>query len=336
MNKATKLLSVVAVAVAAMSLTACGTGTSGSGTSGASGGGAGNLSSTLIISTLNNPFFVSVAAGAAVQAKASGISLNVQNANNSDQTSLDQATTALTKAPSVMIIDPVGSDSGGAITKQANQAKVPVVAFDRQPASGDLASFIGYDAIKAGNNAAESLGKALNGTGKVVEIQGILGTNVAQDRSKGFNQGIAKFPGIQVVAVQSADFDRGKALDVMTNILQAHSDINGVYAANDEMAMGVIAALKARNLAGTVKVVGNDGIADALKAIEAGTMYSTNAESPFVLGKAVVSLAVKVAKKQAVEKNTVLTGRLVTKADVSDFCTFLRGEGDADTCAGMK
>lgn len=333
MKMAMKLVSSVAVVVSALSLTACGTGTS---SSGATGDKSGTLTSTMIISTLNNPFFVSVAAGATVEAKASGMTLDVQNANNSDQTSLDQATTALTKQPSIMIIDPVGSDSGGAITKQANQAKVPVVAFDRMPASGDLASFIGYDAIKAGNNAAASLGEALNGKGTVVEIQGILGTNVAQDRSKGFNQGIAKFPGIKVVAVQSADFDRGKALNVMTNILQAHSDINGVYAANDEMAMGVIAALQARNLAGTVKVVGNDGIADALKAIDAGTMYSTNAESPFVLGKEVVSLAVKVAKGESVDKNTVLTGRLVTKADVPDFCAYLKGAGDADTCADLK
>jgi ABC-type sugar transport system, periplasmic component len=333
MNKAMKLASSVAVIATALSLTACGTGPNGSQ---AADNTSGSLTSTVIISTLNNPFFVSVAAGAKAQAAKSGMKLDVQNANNSDQTSLDQATTALTKQPSVMIIDPVGSDSGGAITRQANQAKVPVVAFDRMPSSGDLASFIGYDAIKAGNNAAESLAKALNGTGTVVEIQGILGTNVAQDRSKGFNQGIAKFPGIKVVAVQSADFDRGKALNVMTNILQAHSDINGVYAANDEMAMGVIAALQARNLAGTVKVVGNDGIADALKAIDAGTMYSTNAESPFVLGQEVVSLAVKVAKGESVEKNTVLTGRLVTKADVPDFCAFLKDAGDADTCADVK
>ena len=333
MNKAMKLASSVAVIATALSLTACGTGPNGSQ---AADDTSGSLTSTVIISTLNNPFFVSVAAGAKAQAAKSGMKLDVQNANNSDQTSLDQATTALTKQPSVMIIDPVGSDSGGAITRQANQAKVPVVAFDRMPSSGDLASFIGYDAIKAGNNAAESLAKALNGTGTVVEIQGILGTNVAQDRSKGFNQGIAKFPGIKVVAVQSADFDRGKALNVMTNILQAHSDINGVYAANDEMAMGVIAALQARNLAGTVKVVGNDGIADALKAIDAGTMYSTNAESPFVLGQEVVSLAVKVAKGESVEKNTVLTGRLVTKADVPDFCAFLKDAGDADTCADVK
>jgi ABC-type sugar transport system substrate-binding protein len=296
------------------------------------GDGKESVKATLVISTLNNPFFVSVADGAKEAAKEAGAKLDVQNANNSDQTALNATTTALTKKPDVLIIDPVGSESGGTMTKAANGADVPVVAFDREPDSGELASFIGYDAIQAGREAAKSLAESIGEKGKVVEIQGILGTNVAQDRSKGFNEGIAAYPNIQVVAKQAADFDRGKALDVMTNVLQGNADIDGVYAANDEMALGVVAALKSRNLAGKVKVVGNDGIGDALKAIEDGTMYSTHAESPFVLGKKVVQLSLKVAAGDTVEKNTVLEGQLVTKDKVSTFCTFLTEQGDASTC----
>lgn len=321
----------LASAVAAISLLgACGRGGSDS------AGGEKQVTATLVISTLNNPFFVSVADGAKKAASDAGAKLDVQNANNSDQTALNATTTALTKKPSVLIIDPVGSESGGTMTKAANQADVPVVAFDREPDSGTLASFIGYDAIQAGKEAAKSLATAIGEKGKVVEIQGILGTNVAQDRSKGFNEGIAAYPGITVVAKQSADFDRGKALDVMTNVLQGNSDIDGVYAANDEMALGVVAALKARNLDGKVKVVGNDGIGDALKAVEAGTMYSTHAESPFVLGKKVIGLSLKVAAGDTVEKNTVLEGQLVTKDKVASFCSFLTKEGDTDTCQGIS
>lgn len=332
LNWTKKSFLIVTIAALAMTLAGCSRGTS----SAATGSGTAALSSTLVISTLNNPFFVSVAAGAQSQAKASGLKLDVQNANNSDQTSLDQTATALTKSPSVLIIDPVSSASGGTITTQANNANIPVVAFDRKPSSGKIASFIGYDAIQAGKNGAKSLAEAIGDTGKVVEIQGILGTNVAQDRSKGFNEGIAAFPNIKIVAVQSANFDRGTALNVMTNILQANPDIAGVYAANDEMALGVVAALKARGLAGKVKVVGNDGIGDALAAIQAGTMYSTNAESPFVLGKEVVAIAVKVANKKPVSADTVLEGRLVTKANIAAFCTYLSGEGDTATCKSLK
>ncbi|MBB5641876.1 sugar ABC transporter substrate-binding protein [Cryobacterium roopkundense] len=331
MNWKKQSLAVIAAGAIALSLTAC---NRGDGT--ASADGATAQSAALVISTLNNPFFVSVAAGAKAQAAELGMTLDIQNANNVDQTALDMTTTALTKQPDVLIIDPIGSESGASMTRQANQSGAPVVAFDRQPASGDLASFIGYDAIAAGRAGAKSLGEALGGTGTVVEIQGILGTNVAQDRSQGFTEGIAEFPGITVVAVQSADFDRGKALDVMTDILQANPGIAGVYAANDEMALGVVAALDAQGLAGTVKVVGNDGIADALTAIAAGTMYSTNAESPFALGKSVVSIASKVASGETVEEKTVLTGRLVTEAGIADFCSYLSDEGDTDTCATLK
>ncbi|MEH3032924.1 MAG: substrate-binding domain-containing protein [Aeromicrobium erythreum] len=327
MNTWKKTAAVTAVLALAASLGACGRG--------GDAGGDKDVKATLVISTLNNPFFVSVVDGAKQAAKDGGVDLDVQNANNSDQTALNATTTALTKKPSVLIIDPVGSKSGGTMTKAANKADVPVVAFDRAPDSGTLESFIGYDAVQAGREAAKSLAESIGEKGKVVEIQGILGTNVAQDRSKGFNEGIKKYPGITVVAKQAADFDRGKALDVMTNVLQGNSDIDGVYAANDEMALGVVAALKSRNLAGKVKVVGNDGIGDALKAIEAGTMYSTHAESPFVLGKSVLDISRKVAEGEKVEKNTVLKGRLVTKDQVADFCGFLSDEGDTKTCQGI-
>ena len=209
---------------------------------------------------------------------------------------------------------------------------MPVVAFDRMPQGGDLKAFIGYDAIQAGKNGAKALGEAVGGKGKVVEIQGIMGTSVAQERSKGFEAGIKDFPGISVVATQPAEFDRGKALDVMSNILQSHHDIAGVYAANDEMAMGVIAALKAAGLSGKVKVVGNDGIADAVKAIKDGSLYATNAESPFALGSEVMGLAGQVANGQKVEKNKVLEGSLVKSADVTAYCSKLAALGDTATC----
>jgi len=289
-------------------------------------------SATLVISTLNNPFFVSVADGAKAKAKTLGMTIDVQNANNADQASLDLASAALNKKPAVLIMDPVSSASGGSIVTLANTAGVPVVAFDRMPKGGDLKAFIGYDAIQAGKNGAKSLGEALGGKGKIVEIQGIMGTSVAQERSKGFNEGIKAFPGIKIVATQPAEFDRGKALDVMTNVLQSNRAIDGVYAANDEMAMGVIAALKAAGLTDKVKVVGNDGIADAVKAVKAGTMYATNAESPFALGSEVMALAGKVANGEAVEKNKVLQGFLVKTADVPSYCKKLAALGDNATC----
>ena len=319
-------VTMAVVTATSLSLAACNR------TSPADSATGGTKSATLVISTLNNPFFVSVADGAKVKAKSLGITIDVQNANNADQASLDLASAALSKKPSVLIIDPVSSASGGSIVTQANTAGVPVVAFDRMPEGGELKAFIGYDAIQAGKNGAKALAEAVGGQGKVVEIQGIMGTSVAQERSKGFQEGIKAFPGIQVVATQAAEFDRGKALDVMTNVLQSNRDIVGVYAANDEMALGVIAALKAAGLSDKVKVVGNDGIADAVSAIKDGTMYATNAESPFGLGSEVMALAAKVANGEPVDKSKVLEGFLVKSADIASYCTKLADLGDTATC----
>jgi ribose transport system substrate-binding protein len=323
------LVTMAVVTTMSLSLAACNR-TSPSDT--ASGGATSAKSATLVISTLNNPFFVSVADGAKAKAKTLGMTIDVQNANNADQASLDMASAALNKKPAVLIIDPVSSASGGSIVTLANTAGVPVVAFDRMPEGGDLKAFIGYDAIQAGKNGAKALGEALAGKGKIVEIQGIMGTSVAQERSKGFNEGIKAFPGIKIVATQPAEFDRGKALNVMTNVLQSNRDINGVYAANDEMALGVIAALKAAGLTDKVKVVGNDGIADAVTAIKDGTLYATNAESPFSLGSEVMDLAGKVANGGQVDKNKVLQGFLVKTADVPSYCKKLADLGDTATC----
>jgi ribose transport system substrate-binding protein len=324
-------------AVTALALTGCSRGAEKTASDTSPGKVSGKKSATLIMSTLNNPFFVSVKNGAQSQASKSGVKLSVQNANNSDSTALNLATTAISKQVGALIVDPVSSTSATASVNQANSAGIPVLAFDRKPDSGKLTSFIGYDAIQAGRNAADALAKSLDEKGTIVEIQGLLGTNVAQDRSKGFEEQIAKYPNIKTVAKQAADFDRAKALDVMTNILQAHPDIDGAYAANDEMAMGALAALKARSLAGKVKLVGNDGIADALAAVQDGTMYATNAESPYALGQKVVSLTGNVLDGKKVAAEETLQGRLVTKSNVKEYADYLVGLGDsADVPASLR
>jgi len=285
----------------------------------------------LIISTLTNPFFVSLAAGAQAEAQKLGYTLTVQNANNDSATELNMAQAAIAKKPACLILDPVDSDAIVTAINQANEAGVPVFAFDRMPSGGKILTFVGYDAINAGKNAADIIGAALNGTGKVAEIQGVMGTNVAQDRSKGFNDEMkAKFPNIEIVAQQPADFDRAKALNVATNVLQAHPDLNGIYAANDDMAIGVLSALQAQGLQGKVTLVGNDGIKDALDAVTAGTMYATWAESPFAEGMQVAQIAGDIIAGKTPPAATTLQGQLVNKDNVKKYWDYLASIGDPE------
>lgn len=322
-----RVLSLTGVAVLAISLIGCGT-QAPTPSSTAKASGSSSKEVDMIMSTFNNPFFVSLKNGAEYQAKKLGYNLVVQNANNDNQTELNLAQTDILKKPAALILDPVDSNAIVTAIDKANQAGIPVFAFDRQPAGGKLVTFVGYDAIQAGKTAADALAKALNNTGKVVEIQGIMGTNVAQDRSKGFEDEIAKYPNIKIVAKQPANFDRGQALNVMTNVLQAHPDLNGIYAANDEMAMGVLAALKAGGLTGKVQVVGNDGIKDALDAISAGTLAASNAESPFYEGVKVADIANSIIKGETIPPATTLEGQLVNKDNAAKYWDYLKSIGD--------
>lgn len=311
-----------------MTATLTGCGTSNNNKSSTNASSSSSKEVDLIMSTFNNPFFVSVKNGAEYEAKKLGYKLVVQNANNDNQTELNLAQTDIEKKPAVLILDPVDSNAIVSAINKANQANIPVFAFDRKPVGGNIVTFVGYDAIQAGRRAADALAQGINETGTVVEIQGIMGTNVAQDRSKGFEEEIAKYPNIKVVAKQPANFDRNQALNVMTNILQAHPDINGVYAANDEMAMGVLAALKARGLNKKVIVVGNDGIKDVLDAISSGDIYATNAESPFYEGVQVADIAGDILSKKNVPPATTLEGKLVAKANIADYWNYLKSIGD--------
>lgn len=334
MNRSRALPLVAATIVIGLGAAACSSSATaaGSGSGSATGAAPGSSAKTadLVISTLNNPFFVSLKNGAEAEAQKDGITLDVQNANNSDSTELNFVTTDVVKKPGVLILDPTSSDAAAASVKQANGASVPVVAFDRQPQSGTLKAFVGYNAIDAGKRAADALATAIHDKGDVVEVEGILGTNVAQDRHTGFRQEIAKYPNIHVVAAQAANFDQATALDVMTNILQAHPDIQGVYAANDEMALGVLAALKSRNLTGKVAVIGNDGIEQALAAIQDGQEAATNAESAFAEGQRVVDLANDVLEgKQIPQASETLEGTLVTKANLKSYAQTLVSIGDS-------
>ena len=196
-----------------LTLSGCGTSKGGTTSSGTTSSGTASKEVDMIISTFNNPFFVSVKNGAEYEAKKYGYKLVIQNANNDNQTELNLAQTDIEKKPAALVLDPVDSNAIVTAINNANSANVPVYAFDRAPAGGKILTFVGYDAISAGKAAADALAKGINNTGKVVEIQGIMGTNVAQDRSKGFEEELAKFPNIQIVAKQSANFDRSQALE---------------------------------------------------------------------------------------------------------------------------
>jgi len=281
----------------------------------------GELKVGLSMNTLNNPFFVAVKEGAEAQAKEKEVNLVVTDAQNDPGKQLADVENLLQQNIDILIIDPADSDAIAQGVKKANDAKIPVFTIDRQSNGGEVITHIGFDALKSGNIAGNFLKDALSGKGKIVEIQGIIGTNVGQQRSEGFNQIMDETEGFEVVARQSANFDRGEAMKVMEDILQSQPEIDGVYAANDEMALGALAAIEAAGRLDEIVLIGCDAVDPALDAIRNGKMEATIAEPPFFLGKEAIDTALKISKDESVEKEVILDSTLVTPENIEQVKT---------------
>ncbi|MFD7164378.1 ABC transporter permease/substrate-binding protein [Streptomyces violascens] len=270
------------------------------------------------LSTLNNPFFVQMKAGAQAEAKAEGIDLTVTDAQNDASQQANQIQNFTSSGMKSIIVNPVDSDAVGPSVRGANQADIPVVAADRGVNKAETATLVASDNVAGGKLAAQTLAEKLGGKGKIAILQGTAGTSASRERGAGFAEGLKAYPGIEVAARQPADFDRTKGLDVMTNLLQSHPDITGVFAENDEMALGAVKALGSK--AGSwVAVVGFDGTPDGIKAVEAGTLYASVAQQPAELGRTAVRNAVKAAQGKKPESAVKVPVKVVTKKNAADF-----------------
>ena len=289
--------------------TACGRG---------GGDAAGSTKIVMAISTLNNPFFVELRDGAQAAAKTAGVQLNIVDAQNDSATQANQLATAAAGATKAVIVNPVDSDAAASAVKALTKANIPVIAVDRTVNGAELTSLVASDNVAGGRQAADELAKSMGEKGSVIALQGVSGTSASRDRGARFEEGMKAYPNITVVAKQTANFDRAAALDVTTNLMQAHPDVTGLFAENDEMALGAVQALGAR--AGTdVMVVGFDGTSDGLAAIQKGTMVATIAQQPAELGKLAVELAVKAIKGTKIDKTVPVEVVSVTKTNVGDF-----------------
>ena len=264
----------------------------------------------LVLSTLNNPFFVTLRDGAVQQAKISGINLIILDSQNDSAKELANVEDLVGQKVAAILINPTDSDAVGSAIKLANKNKIPVVTLDRGANSGIVVSHIASDNVAGGKMAGEFIVKTLGGKGNVVELQGIAGTSAARDRGKGFNDAIAK-TSIKVVSRQSADFDRTKGLSVMENILQGQSAIDAVFAHNDEMALGALKAIQGSGR--KIIVVGFDATDDAVAAVNAGTMAATVAQQPALIGSSGVTTVKSILSKKTVEKFIPVPLQLVVK-----------------------
>lgn len=251
----------------------------------------------LVVSTLDNPFFVELKDGAAAKAASLGYDLVVLDSQNDPAKELSSTEDVLNQHIKVLLINPTDSDAVKSAVRAANRAHVPVVTLDRTANGGKVASHVASDNVAGGKMAAQAIAQALGGKGSVIELEGVPGTSAARDRGNGFDTAI-KGTGVTLVAKQPADFDRTKGLNVTENLLQAHPQVDAIFAQNDEMALGAIKAVAGQSR--KILVVGFDGTPDGLAAVKAGTLYATVAQQAGEIGAKGVEMADKIVKGQAV------------------------------------
>ena len=265
----------------------------------------------LVISTLDNPFFVTLKEGAEKQAKALDYDLVVLDSQNDPAKELANVEDISVRGVKVLLINPTDSDAVGNAIAVANQKKLPVITLDRAANKGQVVSHIASDNTAggemAGNYIAEKLGKGA----KIIQLEGIAGTSAARERGAGFAKA-AQAHDFKILASQPADFDRSKGLNVMENLLTAQPEVQAVFAQNDEMALGALRAIQAAGKKDLV-LVGFDGTDDGVKAVKGGKMAATIAQQPDKIGEIGVQTADKVLKGEKVEASIPVELKLINQ-----------------------
>lgn len=264
----------------------------------------------LAVSTLDNPFFVTLKEGAEKKAKELGYNLVVLDSQNDPAKELSNVEDVTVRGAKVLLINPTDSEAVGTAVAVANKKNIPVITLDRGANKGNVVSHIASDNVAGGKMAGDFIAEKVGKNAKVIQLEGIAGTSAARERGEGFKQAVESNH-FELLASQPADFDRTKGLNVMENLLASHGSAKAVFAQNDEMALGALRAIKASGK--NILVVGFDGTDDAVKAVNGGQLAATIAQQPEKIGELGVEAADKVLKGEKVDAQIPVPLKVVTK-----------------------
>ena len=259
------------------------------------------------VSTLNNPFFVTLTEGAKKAASEKNVELVVVDAGDDAAKQTSDIEALVSRTVGVLIVNPVDSDAVAPAVKSAMSQGIKVIAVDRGVNGVDVDCQIASDNVAGARMATEYLMELVGEGAKVAELQGVPGASATIDRGEGFHQVADK--SLQVAASQTANFNRAEGMTVMENILQSDGAIKGVFAHNDEMALGAVEAVAASGK--DIKIVGFDATDDAQKAVKDGKMAATVAQKPDKMGGTAIETAVKIMAGETVDKSIPVEVELI-------------------------
>jgi len=278
----------------------------------------------IVVSTLNNPWFVFLAERASAKAKELGYESKVFDSQNNTSLETDHFENAISSGYDAILFNPTDADGSVVNVKNATAAGVPVFCMDREINSGVAAtSQILSDSYSGCVTIAKFFVETLNKKGKYIELLGLVGDNNTWNRSKGFHSVVDHYPDLKMVAQQSADFDRNKAMEVLESILQANPDVDAVFCGNDAMAMGAYQALAAAGKADKVKVFGFDGAEDVVRSIQDGKIKATGMQFPEVMAQTAAVMADQYFKgKRDFPKKMPVAVEMVKMDNVENYAAY--------------
>jgi ribose transport system substrate-binding protein len=275
----------------------------------------------VVVSTLNNPWFVVLGETAKARAIELGYDATIFDSQNDTAKEASHFENIIASGYKAILFNPTDANGSVANVQKAKAAGIPVFCIDREinstnAATSQMLSDSYSGCVKLGQYFVKTVGKE----GEYAELLGIVGDNNTWNRSKGFHSVVDRYPGLKMVAQQSGEFDRAKGLEVMESILQAHPNIKAVFCGNDAMAMGAYQALVAAGKADKVKVFGFDGADDVVKLIAEGKIAATGMQFPKTMARKSAEFAVEYIKgKRDFPQKVPVPVELVTQENVSKF-----------------
>ncbi len=269
--------------------------------------------------SMQNEFIVNISDEMQKKAEELGAELIIVDAERSPLKQIEQIESFIAQKVDVIILNPCEYEASSPAVTKALAANIPIVnvnsATKEQPTA-----FVGSNDIESGRIAMKFIAEKLGGKGNIVMIQGLNGQAAQIQREQGAKEILEEFPGLKMIAQQTADWDRSKSMDLMQNWIQSYgAKINAVFAQNDEMGLGAVKALQDAGLKDKVIVVSIDAIADALQAVKKGDLDATVFQDAKKQGAGAIETAVKIAQGKKVEKELLIPFKLLTKADVEPY-----------------
>jgi ribose transport system substrate-binding protein len=282
----------------------------------------------VVVSTLNNPWFVVLKDAAKTRAEELGYDVDVFDSQNSPAAESGHFDTIVDGKYAAILFNPTDAEGSIASVKRARDAGIPTFCMDREISATDVAisqilsdNFTGCVAL--GEYFVQKVGEK----GKYVELLGLLGDKNTFNRSNGFHSVVDNYPELKMVEQQTADFDRTRAMEVTESILQAHPDIDAVFCGNDAMAMGAYRALATAGKAEDVMVFGFDGAKDVIDAIRAGEIMATGMQFPKKMAQMAADCADQYLKgKRDFPQKVPVAVELVTQENIEKYAAYGRSE----------